>query len=231
MATALTFLQLAQELREEVGGTGNTASPSAVTNQVGELRRIVNWIAKSDEEIQRKHNEWKFMVGEFSLNTVAGDNSYASTDFLTPVTNLRGFKRDTLKIYLLATGTTDECKLHYIPYQHWYDTYNVGSLANDRPRFWTIGNDLSLKIGPTPNAVYHISGEYQKSVTTMTNNGDSPLYPAEFHRLAVYLGMMKYGRFTGAIEVYQDGERMAGVMMREMERTQLPEVLRAGPLA
>lgn len=226
---SMTYLQLSSRLCQEVGAAGT--GPTAVTSQTGEYRRIVDWIATCDEEIQRYHNQWKFMVGSFTLDTVADDGSYTSSDCTTPFTNLKEWKRETFKIYLSATGVSDETKLEYIDYQAWYEKYNTGPQTSGRPIHFTVGNDMSIKLGPKPSAVYRVSGEYQKSVTTMTADADTPLYPGEFHMLAVYLGMMKYGRSTGATEVYQDGERLFNKMMREMERTQMPDIRKARPLA
>lgn len=224
-----TFLQLAQRLRQEVGGAGT--GPSAVTNQVGEYKRIVDWIATSDEEIQQEHDEWKFMVGDFAINTVADDGSYSDSDCVTPITDLRNWKTETFKIYLSATGVSDETPLFYMDYQTWYEIYNTGSQTSSRPMYFTIGNDMSIKLGPAPNAVFRVSGEYQKSVTTLAASADEPTYPDEYHMLPVYLGMMKYGRYTGASEVYSDGERLYRKLLRRMERTQLPMVRMARPLA
>lgn len=226
---AKTFLQLASALRQEVMASGT--GPTAVTGQVGELKRIVDWVATADEEIQQEHDEWKFMVGSFAINTVADTGSYAAAVFVTPVTDLRDFRKETLKIYLSATGVSDETKLRFIDYQTWYETYNTGAQTSSRPVHFTIGNDMSIKLGPAPNAVYRVSGDYQKSVDTMTVNTDTPNYPSEFHMLPVYLGMMKYGRSTGAAELYQDGERLYNKMMRRMERTQLPGIILGRPLA
>lgn len=222
-----TFLQLAQRLRQECAGSGT--GPAAVTGQTGELKRIVDWIATADEDIQRRHNAWKFMVGSFTLNTVADDNSYAAADCVVPVTNLRDWKKDSFKIYLLSAGVASETALDYIDYQSWYELYNTGPQTSQQPRHFSIGNDLSLKLGPAPNAVYRISGEYAKSVTTLSANADVPVYPGEYHLLAVYRAMMKYGRYTGATEVYQDGQNEYRRMLGQMEISQLPELLMAGP--
>lgn len=223
-----TFLQLAVELRQEVGGAGT--GPTSVTSQVGEYKRIVDWIVQADEEVQQEHDDWKFMVGSFTIDTIADDGAYAPADFVTPVTDLRNYRNDTLKIYLSATGVSDESKLHYIDYQDWYDIYNTGTQTSGRPRHFTIDNDMSLLLGPKPSAVYRVSGKYQKSVDTLSASADTPNYPAEFHMLPVYLGMMKYGRYTGAPEVYADGERLYKKMKRRMERSQLPRIVMAGPL-
>jgi hypothetical protein len=226
---AMTFLQLSSRLRQEVGGAGT--GPSAVTGQVGEYGRIVSWIATSDEEVQQEHDEWKFMVGSFTINTVADDGAYAPADFVTPVTDLRNYRMETLKIYLSATGVSDETPLYYMDYQEWYEIYNTGTQTSGRPKHFTIDNDMDLLLGPAPSAVYRVSGEYQKSVDTLATNSDTPIYPAEYHMLPVYLGMMKFGRYTGAAEVYADGERLYKKLLRRMERTQLPRIRTAGPLA
>lgn len=225
----MTFLQLCQRLRQEVGGAGT--GPSAVTGQTGEYKRIVDWIATSDEEVQQERDEWRFMVGTFAINTVADDGSYAASDCVTPITDLRNWKNESFKIYLSATGVSDETPLYYMDYQAWYEMYNTGSQTSSRPQHFTIGTDMSIKLGPAPNAVYRVSGEYQKSVDTLASNSDEPNYPDEYHMLPVYLGMMKYGRYTGAVEVYADGERLYKKLLRRMERTQLPRIRLPGPLA
>ena len=224
-----TFLQLASRLRQEVSGSGT--GPSTTVGQTGELKRLIDWIVEADEEVQQEHDEWKFMVGSFTLNTVADDNSYAASDCITPVTDLRNWRLETFKIYLLASGTSNEGRLWWMDYQDWYERYNTGSQTNSRPQLFTVGNDMSIKLGATPDAVYRISGEYQKSVTSLSANADVPVYPAEFHMLPVYGAMMKHGLYVGAPEFYQKGEILYNKMMRRMERSQLPRIRTAGPMA
>lgn len=223
-----TFLELCVELRQEVGGAGT--GPTAVTNQVGELKRVVDWIIAADKDVQRKYDDWKFMVGSFTINTVADDGAYAAADCVTPITDLRSWRNESLRIYLSATGVSDETRLTYIDYQAWDEKYNTGAQTSGRPIHFTIDDDMSILLGPKPSAVYRVSGKYHKSVDALAASSDTPVYPAEFHSLAVYGGMMKYGRFTGAAEVYTDGQRMYVEMMRQMERTQRPRIRRTMPL-
>lgn len=225
---SMTFLQLAQRLRQEVSGVGT--GPNLVTNQVGEYKRIVDWIATADEDVQRKHNEWLFMRPGFTVSTVAADPIYAygdCTDTTTnlPITNFRKWVEDSFKIYLLSGGVQGETPLSYMSYDRWYSIYFTGTRVSSYPIDFTVKNDLTFSLAPIPNDVYVVSGEYQRSVTTLTNGSDTPIYPAEYHMLPVYAGMMSYGRYTGAVEVYQDGDRLYKRMMAEMERTQLPEML------
>lgn len=229
----MNFLQLAQRLRQEVSGSGT--GPSSVSGQTGELKRIVDWIAAADEDIQRKHNEWRFMRAGFTVNTVANTAAYAAsacTDTTSglPIAAFRSWRKDSLKIYLQSSGVAGERPLDYIDYDDWYRQYNTGTQTASFPTEFTVPNSQAFSLGARPNAAYVVSGEYQKAVTTMTANTDTPMYPSEHHMLAVYRAMMKYGRYTGATEVYQDGQNEYRRMMNEMELTQLPDFLMAGAL-
>lgn len=229
MTAPQTFLQLVQALAIEVRAAGT--GPTTVVGQTGEYGRLVKWVADADMELQQEHDNWKFMVNSFTINTVVGDPSYAAADCIVPVTDLRTWKDRTIKAYLLSAGVSDQSFLTYIDYEEWDAMYNTGPQTNSRPINYTIGNATELLIGPLPMDIYRISGLYQRSVTKMTTDSATPIYPAEFHSLAVYLAMMKYGRFTGALEVFQDGERLYKKMMNRMERTQLPRMNRRLPLA
>lgn len=229
MTASLTYLQLAQILRQEVGASGS--GPTTTVGQVGEYKRIVDWIAQADAEIQQEHDEWRFMVNSFAVNTVVGTASYAASTFVTPVTDLRQYKERTIKCYLLSAGVTDQNELRYLDFEDWDIMYNTGPQTNSRPIHWTIGNALELLIGPHPADVYRITGLYQRSVTTLSGDAAVPVYPAEFNMLPVYLAMMKYGRFTAAGEVYSDGERLYTKMLNRMRRSQLPRWNRRIPLA
>jgi hypothetical protein len=224
---AKTFLQLAAHLSQECGVS--TVGPTTVVSQVGQYKELVDWIAQADEEVQQERNDWRFMVGNFSIDTVAGTSGYLPAAFVTPVTNWRDVRENTVNIY---SGTTaNQSRLRRVDYQTWYDLYNTGAQTNSRPIVYTIGNDMSMVLGPLPDAVYRVSGEYQKSVSTLAADSDTPIYPSEFHMLPVYLAMTKYGRQYAASEVYSEGNRLYMKMMARMRRTQAQEVSLGGPLA
>ncbi len=66
---------------------------------------------------------------------------------------------------------------------------------------YTIANDMSLLLGPTPSDVYRVRGEYHKSAVELSADSDTPIYPAEYHMLPVYAAMFRYAGFTAASEV------------------------------
>ena len=228
-----TFLQLCQRLSSEVGGAGT--SPSAVTSQTGMALRYVNWIASAWLDIQRMHDDWKFMRGSFTVNTVADDGAYVYTDCTDTATSsaiasFRWWHRDTFKSYLQSAGVGSEIPLDYIDYDCWYRQYNTGTQTSSSPWCFTIDHSNGFRLGPKPSAVYVVSGEFQKAATTLAADGDTPSAPSEFHDAIVYLAMKKYARYAGAPEIYDDVKGEYRRIISEMERTQLPELLMAGPL-
>jgi hypothetical protein len=226
--TPLTFLEQCQRVRQEVGANGT--GPSTVISQSGEYKRIVDWVADADTEVQRRSNEWKFMRGDFEITTVVDDGSYLPSETDIPITNFRDWRPTTFKIYLKSAGAGTEAELPYIDYQCYLDL-KVGDATSSQPTYFTIGNSMEILLWPVPDSVYTVTGEYQKSAAKMTADDDSPPYPAEFHMLPVYRAMMRYARYNSAAEIYQDAERDYNRMLREMERTQLPRMQYGAPLA
>jgi hypothetical protein len=229
MSTPRTFLQLVQALRREVGAAGS--GPTTVVGQTGEYDRLVHYIADADEEIQQELGTWLFMVKSFSLNTVPSQSAYSGADFLTPATDVREWRLRSIKSYLLSGGVGGQWYLDRVDYEVWDAAFNTGTPSPSAPSYWTTSATGQLLLGPAPNAVYRITGEYYRTPTTLTADADVPSYPAEFHMLPVYLAMMKYGRYTGAVEVFQDGQRLYNKLKNRMERTQKPQFNEFIPLA
>lgn len=224
----MTFLEICQRVRQEVGANGN--GPSTVLSQSGEYKRIVDWVRTADEDVQRRYNEWKFMRGDFNITTVADDGAYLSTETDIPLTHFRDWRWATFKIRRADATASSDIELPYIEYQNYLDI-NIGSTSTSQPSCFTVGNDMQVLLWPVPNAAYIITGEYQKSVSRMFADDDTPPYPAEYHMLAAYGAMKKYARFTGASEIFQDAQAEYTRMLHEMARTQLPRMRMGGPLA
>lgn len=224
-----TFLELVQRLRREVGASG--VGPASVLGQTGEYQRLIDYVADADEEIQQEHDNWKFMVGTFGLLTIAGVTEYPPELCDPPINDLRAWKERGMKYCLQSAGPASTGRMAHMDYDTWEATYGLPSAAGGPPQYFTSGDAGELLLGPAPDDVYIVTGKYQRAATRMLADTDTPKFPAEFHMLVVYLAMMKYGRYTGATEVYQDGERLYNKMLTRMRRTQLPEMTLAAPLA
>lgn len=231
----MNFLQLCQRVAMECGVS--LTGPTAVTSQVGRLGQIVKWTALADMDIQTLHDNWNFMRSSFTLSTTAGDGKYAfgdctDTAAAAAITRFRDWCKDTpLKAYKTASGVGSEIDLAYLCYADWYARYNLGNQTDSPPRFWSEHPDRSLLLAPKPEASYTVSGDYWKSALEMTADADEPLFPSDYHMAVVYRAMMKYGRYAGASEVYNDGATEYRRVLNEMRRTQLPRPPYAETLA
>lgn len=234
----MTFLELCRAAASEcdVSLTG----PSATTSQTGRLGQIVSWVNKSWVDLQTKRNDWRWMVGEFTVNTVAGTRKYASTactDTATSaaIANFREWDRDSFQCYLASSGQGTAYPLPFINYHIWHQSWNVGSPAVStnrvQPNAYTFDNDRSILLAGYPDAVYTITGRFRKSATELSGDSDTPGLPSEYHMAIVYRTMMKYGRYVGAAEVFNDGQANYQRMLREIIRTQTLPPLVGGPLA
>ena len=222
-----TFLQLCQIAAEETGVS--TTGPSDTTSQTGRLKQIVHWVNRAWMDVQTKRNDWRWMVGNFTVNTTAGVRKYAYTDCTDTATSaaiaaFRDWRRHSLKIYLTSSGQGTETQLPFMDYRLWHATWNVGtpgvSTTRLYPRSYTTDHDLGILLGGYPNDVYTISGQFMKQATELSGDSDTPELPAEYHSIIVYRAMMKYGSYMAASEVYSRGEAEYKRMLRELIRTQ-----------
>lgn len=231
----MTFLELAQELRQEAGISGSDGTPVAVTDQTGEMKRVVDWILRADAYVQRRYEVWDFLRATFSFQTIVGttidDSIYQLTAINLEVLNR--WKLDSLRCYKTATGKNDELFLEFVPYDDFRDLYMFSANRNvrGRPYRFTVLPDKSIGLWPTADDLYTIEGEYWRKPVVMVANGDSPPYPDQFHEILIWRGLMLYGAFEAAPEVYAHGETEFNRLWSQLEADQGPQIATAGALA
>lgn len=227
----MNFLQLAQRVRQESGGVaGANGTPSSVVSQTGQLKKIVDWTNDAWRDLWLTHDDWLFRRGSFTLPLVASDNDYAASD--ASITDFSDWDDETFRIYLTATGVSDETFLSRMEYRVWRDVWAVGTQTPGRPQQATVKPDKHLGFGAVPDAVYTVSGEYFRSFTDMTLDADTPTgLPSEFHMIIVYRALQKYAADEGAPEVYAMHRANHKIMERKLERNQLPGWTTGNPFA
>lgn len=197
----MTFLDLCKRVRQEcsIAGTG----PASVTNQTGELKRIVNWVAEVYTEICKSQKNWRFLRSEFSLNTVADKEAYLPSECTDTVVGqaighasvgeFSAWIQDSFFIYLQSAGSGTQKNFWPTSYPHFRQTYQMQPPASGQPAFWTERpRDRALLLGPKPNAIYVITGEYYRRAPNLVADDDEPLFPAEYHMAIVWGAVMKY---------------------------------------
>lgn len=233
----MTYLQLCRRLAQECGLSGTV--PTGVTNQTGELKRIVDWVASAWDEIQSRHRDWRWMRVGFTLSTTSGDDDYAyssATDALTAAAIAR-FRRwlvtdpeNPPKCYLSSSGVSAEYWLSYLSYERFRTLYQIGTEQIGQPAHITINPQNQLVLGPTPDDTYVITGEFQRGNQTLSADADEPEMPDDFHMLIVYDAMLKYAGFDAANEIYHRGLNEGRPLRRRLELDQRPRIRIAGPL-
>jgi len=237
---SLTYLQACVRTRQEckVSGSG----PVAVTGQAGDLKKIVDYVADAYREIQNRYPNWRWLRSAFTVNTTLGDDAYAPTDCTDSRLSsaVSRFSRwiltddygcSNLKIYLTSSGVGGERWLSVIPWGSFRAIYKIGTQTNGPPAHATIDPQNNLVLGPKPDGVYTVTGEYQMSAQELAANSDAMEMPGQFHMLAVYLAMEKWGQDKGQTNVFNRGSFEGNRMMRQLEANQLPELCMGVPLA
>ena len=237
--TAKTFLQLCQSLRQESGISGT--GPLAVTNQTGQLQLIVDWVAQAYIDIQNRHNsEWRWMRRTFTLETVADDGVYVFGDCtdIIDAAFINRFKRwrfqdlqDPPKVYLSSSGVNGESYLSFVPWDIFKQIYKTGSQTASQPAHISIDPNNNLVLGPVPNDVDVITGDYVMGAMELAADDDTPDMPADYHKLIVGYAMEEYAYRYVAQEALYRAAANKKRQLRQLEGDQLATIQMAGPMA
>lgn len=236
----MTFLQLVRRLALECNMTASATIPAAVTGQTGNLLRAVYWLGDAWNELQASNENWRWMRSRFTLPTVDGTDSYAytaATDEIASATVSR-FARwivqdhyNPPKAYLTSSGIGSQYHLGYLTWEDFCTIYRIGTVQEGPPVHVTIDPQNKLVLGPTPNDIYTITGEYQKSPQTLASDSDEPELPARFHMLLVYEAMRIYANDQVAQEVMNRAISQGGQLKSMLMLDQLPTPRLGAPMA
>ena len=137
---------------------------------------------------------------------------------------------DPPKIYLTSSGVGTQAYLCYLPWDQFKALYRIGTQNSGTPAHISVDPQNNLVLGPKPNGIFTVTGDYQRSAQTLSADADEPEMPARFHKLPVYRAMEDYGFYESAPEVLARGQRKGAAMMRQLEADQLPPPKMPPPL-
>ena len=238
----MNFLQLCQRAVTDCGASGTLVTTAG--SQPLNLQRIINWVGDAWNEIQTAHDDWDWMrssgllgggasfvpaAGQYrsAIGTGAGTVGVSWADF-------GKWDRETFRCFTTTAGTSNEQFLDWVPYDTWRDSYMLGAMrqVQTRPVAFTIGTDQSINLGPPPNGLYTITGDYFRAPSAMVDDDDVPEWlPARFHMLIVYKAMLKYAGYESAMEVFERASMEWNGLYPQLEAGRLPEASFAGALA
>lgn len=222
----MTFLELVQRLRQEAGIAGS--GPASVTFQTGELKRLVDWVASSWNDIQIAKPNWLWMNGQFQFVTTPGQREYTPAE-AGVATRFSSWLTRSVRLGL--NPPNDEVLLEPVSYDEYRSIYLVGPQPLSRPVVVSVSPALNLLLGYAPNEAFTVTGEYQKTPQRLAADADEPEMPAAYHEAILYLALTKYARYMAAGEVYEDAMMNYRRIMQHLQVNQLPGVTMAEPMA
>lgn len=204
----MDYLGLCRRVRRMAGAAGD--GPTSVVSQVGEYRRIVDWVAQAWVEIQQLRPDWMFSWSPFSYTTNAGVRDVDLSRFgrIDP---------HTLRV--------DGEAINEAPFSR------ATAETSGKPRAFSFRPDGRIRFLPTPDASYLITGETYLPPQLLRINTDVPRLPSEHRMIIVYRALMHYGAYEAAQDVYQDAFLEYNRGLTALERAQTPALHLGGPLA
>lgn len=182
----MTRLELVRMLRQLAGvGAGSTGNgPVSTIDQVGEYKRLVDWIDGAWNEIQQAHN-WDFLWESATVTVLATTNVTAGT------IAARRYVKD-------ATYTAEGARLTWMPWQQFSQRYPSALIVDGTPSAWTIRPDKALVVNAKPTADFALSVERYQNPVAMADDDDTPAMPSEHHMAIVYKALLLYANFEEA---------------------------------
>lgn len=239
-----SFLKICQDVAREcgiAGGSDLVPRPVSVVNQMGELSRVVNWVADAYTEIQNSRN-WRWLRKDFTFDTVDGTDTYpfsAVTDVDTSaaITRFKAWRlndrNNPPKLYLTSAGLGAQVFISWSKWDAFEHLYKTGSLQlqTSQPVHITVNTKDEIVLGVTPNDVYTVTGSYFRSAQILALDSDIPEMPEDFHSLIKYQAMEYYGLYESAPEILSRAQNGMHRIMSQLKRNQEVAFRIGGPLA
>lgn len=166
-------------------------------------------------------------TGVFTAGAAAGGGACTlSGPATTPGTFDRWLPPTIEGYHVMATDANgDEWQLNQMA----WDRFRAALVFNDtyvwHPiRYWAIGPDETLNIGPTPQSVFTLQASYYKAPVPFSDDTDTPTFDSQYHMIIVWRALMELASFDAAPEVYARAQMNFANLDREMRR-------RYGPIA
>ena len=142
----MNYLELGEAFHREARYAG--VAPTTLQNQTGQALDIASWIAQAWSDIQMMlDGRWRWLWHEFTVNTVASDDSYAYGDCTdvqdaAAITRFHAWHLNDIynppKIYLTSSGAATEQWLIWTPWEAFKQVYKIGTQNDAMPVHITI---------------------------------------------------------------------------------------------
>ena len=205
----MTFLELCVIARQECSIQGD--GPSSVVSQTGLLKKVVDWVAAADMDVQRKHIDWNFLRATHPYDIIL------NTTTITKPTDHGAWDNDCICI---DHGTYDGRKLIWMPYQEYRQIVSLKS--TQQPYLFTVLPSGVLTLAYPSDGAYTFSGDYWKAPQKMTANTSEPLIPAAYQRIIIERAKMWFFEDIESERQFLSARDSYDRLMQELEDQELP---------
>lgn len=223
----MNLLAIVQSLHHEAKLTGDP--PSGVSGQTGRAADLVRWAIEAYNDIQRRGDgKWKWLRGDWYFDTVDDTASYASTvvydtDDAALISRFRAWdldERESPLIFLSSDGQATQRDLLVKDWRDFRYLYVRATHTKAYPGAIAAKVDNKLFLGPTPDAVYRVTGTYWKANQELVDDADTPEMPADYHMAIVYRAIVKYGYNSVSPEILARAEMDGKPIFEELVNNQ-----------
>ena len=213
-----TYLELCVKFRKLVGISGS--GPAAVTSQSGMNEKITIWVADADEHIQRKWEDWKFLLEPKEVITVTASTS----TFTLSTLGITDLARWIETSFVRDPGTADYQRLSYdMSYEDYLksEMYLGASVTEQLERVFIRSSDNALIFYPTYGSATTVWAAYYKAVTRMSADSSTTPIPTRFEDAILYRAKMFYAEHLEDGSLYMSAETDYDEIMMKLEASQL----------
>lgn len=226
-----TYLDLVTTFCEDTGVP--TTGLTTVSNQIGELKRMVNWTSRAWLHIQGLYEDWRFLRRTATWLSIAGQTSYdLEACNLDPHTH-RKWNADTGRVFRTGVPVSEQylAERSYDSFRNLW-LFGPNRVVTSTPLELAIGPDQSVLLGPAPIVGLTLTLDYHRSAEALVQDDDEPSLPSGHDvMIIVHKAKMYYGAYWGAKEVYASGEAEYKRLLRRLVNDQRPTASLAGALA
>ena len=205
----MTFLELAQRLRQEIGYAGS--GPDSVVDQTGEAKVVVDWVNSAYKDVQNKWTDWRFLWAEETVELIAGQRDY-------------DWPEDCSMLHETSFYLNGEL-LEYVPWDEYRSSRDSFDDQTGTPTQFTYTPSEKIRVFPTPTAADagdEINFEYQIGNQELVEDEDEPLVPPRYHDTILWRARWYWAIFDEATASIQMTALMYAEALKRLESTQLP---------
>ena len=219
------------ELVKELAGETSTVSPSQITTVETitdeHVEDLTRWIVRSNEDIERLHEDWRFRMREGVVELVEETTDYDLKTYLGDdyFKKIVPFKHPWH--YSHVHVGSNRSSVQYVPYRQWAGRYDrrLEFTTASKPLYFTVLPTEQIRVYPKPDKAYELKFNYIRRPLVMERlDACEPAMPAEFQRLVILWALRQYAFHDEADKRIQTVTFQIDQHLMDMRNDQLPGI-------